>query len=112
MAFRGKKKEEEEAKAAAEKAAADGKTEDAIADADKEADAAIVAAVTAKEGEAAPKGEPKVKLPKYKVMEDWRGSLGGSITTISKGKIIDPHGYGGNPGIEMLKKSGLQLEKV
>ena len=63
-------------------------TEAAIADADKAADAAIVAAVTAKEGEEAPKGEPKVKLPKYKVTEDWHGSIGGSITTIAKAELL------------------------
>ncbi|KKK54508.1 hypothetical protein LCGC14_3084000 [marine sediment metagenome] len=85
-------------------------TEETIENADKEADAALAAAVEAKEGEA--KAEPKVKLPKYKVTEVWHGSIGGSITTMAKGKIIDPHSYGGMPGIEMLKKSGLQLEKA
>jgi hypothetical protein len=52
------------------------------------------------------------KMPKYRVLADWKGSYNGQVTVFLKGKIIDPRGHGGLKGIEGLKKAGVELEEV
>lgn len=52
------------------------------------------------------------ELPKYRVKKPWRGSLRGNMTYFAEGRIINPRGYGGLPGIEGLKKAGVELEEV
>jgi len=53
-----------------------------------------------------------VKLPKFRVKRAWRGSIKGTITHFAEGRIINPRGYGGMPGIDGLKRLGVELEEV
>jgi len=51
-------------------------------------------------------------LPMYKIKKEWRGSFRGNVTRFAEGKLINPRGYGGMPGIEGMRKLGIELEEV
>ena len=124
-----KAKKEADAKAAAEAetaAAEKGETApDAPADdveaAKQDAPAASADAEGPTEpqpGDLAPDG-PKVaemvmpdKMAIYRVGADWKGSVDGTICSLSKGKIINPRHYGGMGVLKNMRDAGCVLEEV
>ncbi len=60
------------------------------------------------EEEAAPRPKPKL----YRVKADRKVSLGGSVTTLAAGKLINDRLYGGEQGIKNLRAAGVELEEI
>lgn len=48
----------------------------------------------------------------YKVLASTKISWRGHITHLAKDDMLDPRGYGGEPGMEKLRAQGVKLEKV
>ncbi len=62
----------------------------------------------AKEAPAAPGARPS----RFKVTERINVSMDGFVTTLNKGTIISSQHYGGMPGIEKLKREGVEMEQL
>lgn len=109
------RKSEKEKAAELEAAKTEGVKADKVAEKEK-ASAAKAAVAAAEAADAAAKAAAEEleqnRLPNYRVAEDWKGSIGGSIGTLTKGKIVNPRYYGGAGGIAKLQDSGVKLEEV
>ncbi len=60
----------------------------------------------------APTGPKPTPPQKFKVLKTQRISRNGQITSLKKDSIVSSQHYGGMPGIEELRASGVELEKL
>lgn len=55
---------------------------------------------------------PRAKPKRYRVKASKQVSIGGSVTTLAAGKLIEERYYGGERGIKNLRAAGVELEEI